>query len=277
MIRFGVRSARIGRHRIKEPIPCPSCKQTGLLNGITKGVYFHIMWIPFFGIGKERVISCHNCGAIYQEEHFPRKSRTEIHASIRKANHGRGLWRFSGLFLLGFVALCIGIFFAYVLIEESMQRERYRKSREQQQEVLAPKIHKEQWRNLLEKDLFVSVYFPKKEEDSISFLMNTCTSESSLINPETTAYLSRVEGENVLIVMEVEELNGMSEAMKEKLYQAVNQCMDEVLEGISYNRYLAIGRGGKLYLQQSPKGVAKNSLAEESDLLRAFYSNLLRD
>lgn len=64
MIFFGTNSSTIKNGQLRN-IKCPNCENDVTMNYTVFGKYVHIYWIPFFPIGRVKILECNSCKATY--------------------------------------------------------------------------------------------------------------------------------------------------------------------------------------------------------------------
>ena len=104
MIIFGLRATNIGTFEIKET-SCDYCNINDSQQISVFGKYFHIFWIPIFPIGKKTYSECTHCKKTIRKKEFSPEINKLYAANKNKAK--RPFWHWSGLILIGLIALAI--------------------------------------------------------------------------------------------------------------------------------------------------------------------------
>ena len=95
MIIYGTRSKHITSKKI--PATCTSCEQDDMYIAVY-GSYAHVMWIPFFPLGKRVYSYCGHCKNELESTAMPKELR--IKARDIKSKSTTPKWFFSGSILL---------------------------------------------------------------------------------------------------------------------------------------------------------------------------------
>jgi hypothetical protein len=72
MVLYGITSSEIQSGEIKN-IVCPHCKEGANMHYSIYGKYCHIYYIPFFPVGKEKILECNHCKASYYLKDLPQQ------------------------------------------------------------------------------------------------------------------------------------------------------------------------------------------------------------
>lgn len=102
MIIFGTRTKFL--NAVSTQHTCNHCN-TGKLNLVYTGSYFHIFWIPMFPLGKQGMTQCPHCKQTLTERELAPQSRTYL--NNQKGSAKRPLTHFSGLILIGVLVLAV--------------------------------------------------------------------------------------------------------------------------------------------------------------------------
>lgn len=102
MIIFGTRAKLLSA--IGTQHTCNHCN-TGKLNLVYTGRYFHIFWIPMFPLGKQGMTQCPHCKQTLTERELAPQSRSYLQS--QKGTVKTPLTHFSGLILFGVLILSV--------------------------------------------------------------------------------------------------------------------------------------------------------------------------
>lgn len=98
MIIFGTRTRVLTA--FSTPHNCSYCN-TGKLNLVYTGSYFHIFWIPIFPLGKRGMTECPHCKQVLTEREVGPQGRSYLHS--QKAAVKTPIMHFLGLILIGLI------------------------------------------------------------------------------------------------------------------------------------------------------------------------------
>ena len=96
MIIFGTRTKLLSA--VGTQHSCGHCN-TGKLNLVYTGSYFHIFWIPMFPLGKQGMTQCPHCKQTLTERELAPQSRSYVNS--QKGSAKTPLTYFSGLIIIG--------------------------------------------------------------------------------------------------------------------------------------------------------------------------------
>lgn len=102
MIIFGTRTKFLTAFGTQHT--CSHCN-TGKLNLVYTGSYFHIFWIPIFPLGKRGMTECPHCKQVLTEKEVGPQGRSYLHS--QKAGVKTPITHFFGLILIGVIILSV--------------------------------------------------------------------------------------------------------------------------------------------------------------------------
>lgn len=179
---YGTRASHLGSFQVKD-IPCPYCEHVENQNMSIFGRYAHIMWIPFFPVGKTQVAECTRCKRTYDKSDFSEKMRL-----ISKELKGRvksPVWMWAGLGIVGLLFLSSTLISALKTVDP---REA-----------------------MLNADLEVMTSETNADIDSVSYkidqMMTVIVNEE--LHPEDFRYISKVRGEKALVLLAIPDLDDL--------------------------------------------------------------------
>lgn len=108
MIIFGTRTKLLSA--VGTQHTCSHCN-TGKLNLVYTGSYFHIFWIPIFPLGKKGMTQCPHCKQTLTERELAPQSRSYVNS--QKSSAKTPLTHFSGLIIIGVLILSIFLINAF--------------------------------------------------------------------------------------------------------------------------------------------------------------------
>ena len=279
LIFFGTRSTKIQSQRVTGHTECPYCNSQNSFIATTFGTYFHIFWIPIITLGRRTVVECSHCKKTYDEKELPVNVKTALDRSLQEHPPKKALWHCLGCFvILGAIGLFL-ILLIYAIIFKAVKEDEFETYEDDfnYEEVVRDSTYtleadnSPEWDYQLRKDLLNTDYSPNIESDKYSYALKSCMDEPSLeLNEATTGYLSKISGTNFLIFVEAGELRNLSAKQKDKIYETINTCLDEILGGIEYQRYIGVFSSQKFYMVSTPDGFFKDEEADK-EKLKDFY------
>ncbi|MGS2727104.1 zinc-ribbon domain-containing protein [Psychroserpens sp. BH13MA-6] len=279
LIFFGTRSSRIQSQKVTSHTVCPHCESQNSFIATIFGTYFHIFWIPMFTLGKRTIVECSHCKKTYDEKELPESIRTALHKSLQDQPPKKAYWHCSGCFIILGASGLFLLLLIYALIFKAVKEddfvsddspydyeEVYTKDQTNYKTTNA-ETHAYQ----LKKDMLNTDYSPNIEKDKYSFALKLCLDAPSFgLDESTTGYFSKVSENKLLILVEIEELDVLTEPEKNKIYSKLNMCVDDILGGNTYQTYIGTFKNKTFTMLQTPEGVFKDDQAI-NELLLPFY------
>lgn len=280
LIFFGTRSTKIQSQKVKGHTECPYCNTQNSFIATTFGTYFHIFWIPIITLGRRTVVECSHCKKTYDEKELSVSAKTALDRSLQENPPKKALWHCLGCFvILGAVGLFI-LLLIYAIIFKEVREDDFKSYEDDfnYEEVVNDSTYIKEvntspkWDYQLRKDILNTDYSPNIESDKYSYALKSCMDEPSLeLNEATTGYLSKISGTDFLIFVEAGELRTLSAKQKDKIYEKINTCLDEILGGNAYQRYIGVFSNQKFYMVSTPDGIFKDKEADKEKLMD-FYT-----
>jgi len=104
---YGTKSSTI-KNGVINNVTCPHCETNTGMNYSVFGRYAHLYWIPFFPVGKVKILECKNCKSTYELKNLPILIRQKFN-SEQKINPAKTpITHFSILIIIG-ILVSIGI------------------------------------------------------------------------------------------------------------------------------------------------------------------------
>ncbi len=111
MIFYGSNSSNIQTGKIKN-VTCPHCTNNVDMNYSVYGRYSHIYWIPFFPIGKEKILECNSCKSSYHLKDLSEQINQKFQQAQDRNPAKTPVTHYSFSFLIG-IGIAIAIFFSF--------------------------------------------------------------------------------------------------------------------------------------------------------------------
>jgi hypothetical protein len=242
---YGTRASRLGSFQVKD-IPCPYCEHVENQNMSIFGRYAHIMWIPFFPVGKTQIAECTRCQRTYDKSDFSEKMHL-----IGKELKGRvksPLWMWAGLGIVGLFFLGSILFSAFKTVDPRDA--------------------------LLNADLEVMTSATNEKIDSISFkidqVMTMIVNEE--LHPEDFRYLSKVRGDKALVLLTIPDLDDLVPDERPQILELMETIAGDLEDLADKQVYYGImNHSASFKTTKTPeKGLENGSFDNRNNLL-AFY------
>jgi hypothetical protein len=243
MIIFGSRGSSLGSFKVPYS-KCDYCEEGNSQEISVFGKYAHVFWIPLFPIGKTAFSECTHCKRTLERSEFTPDLERLYQENKKQAK--RPWWHWLGL---GF----IGTLFLLGIVADLTTEEDPRKA-------------------MLQADESLMVSNPSMESDSISFKIKQIFDvfANDEIKPEDFKYLSKVEEDKALILVQIPKLRKVEKEARSEALEMVEMITDtqKDLEG----KELFIGVKGlvSMILIKTPTYEDNSRLALTSELYE-FY------
>ncbi|WP_020567404.1 hypothetical protein [Neolewinella persica] len=244
---YGTRAKHLGSFQVKE-IPCPYCEHTGDQNMSIFGRYAHVMWIPLFPIGKTPIAECVRCKRTYDSTEFSDKMHhigSELGGRVKPPT-----WMWAGLILIAGV-LVLGVVFS----------------------AIADRLPKDPRDEMLNQDIGAMMAEPMAEFDSTALTIDNMLTMFVVeeLQPETFTYLTKVRGDNALILVTIPNLELLENSARPEIMQTVEMIVASQEALNDKNKYYGImGAEARFMLVKTPIDSSYSTYANK-DLLYEFY------
>ncbi len=111
MIVYGTKGVSIQTGKVRN-ITCPHCSNNVEMNYSVFGRYAHVYWIPFFPIGREKILECNSCKSSYHLKDLPEPIKQKFQHDQDRNPAKTPVTHFSFLFVIG-ILFAIGAFFSF--------------------------------------------------------------------------------------------------------------------------------------------------------------------
>jgi zinc-ribbon family len=111
MIIYGSKGVSIQNGKVRN-VTCPHCTNNVEMNYSVFGRYAHVYWIPFFPIGKEKILECNSCKSSYHLKDLPEQIKQKFQQEQDRNPAKTPVTHFSFLILIG-IGVAIGTFFSF--------------------------------------------------------------------------------------------------------------------------------------------------------------------
>lgn len=242
---YGTRASHLGSFQVKD-IPCPYCEHVENQNMSIFGRYAHILWIPFFPIGKTQVAECTRCKRTYDKSDFSEKMRL-----ISKELKGRvksPLWNWVGLGIVGVLFLGSTLISAFKTVDPRDA--------------------------MLNADLEVMTSNTNETIDSVSYkidqMMTAIVNEE--LHPEDFRYISKVRGDKALVLVAIPDLDDLVPEERPQILELMETIADGQADLADKQVYYGImNHSARFKTTKTPnKGMNDGSFDNRDDLF-GFY------
>ncbi len=284
---FGTRSTKLQSQQILEHTQCPYCSTQNNFIVTTFGTYFHVFWIPMFSIGTKKIIECTHCKKTYSEKEVPEDIKEAMYKSLSENPPKKSYWHCAGCFVILAAMAMFFLLLIYALIFKAVKDtdntndstpienvDRYEENKEEDRIEKENKVVENfipEWEYQLLKDMRNTDYSPAIESNMYSYALKLCLDAPSLgLEDVSTGYFVKKSEDKMLILLESEILNKLSKEQKTTLYKKIDTCMDSILGGSVYKRYIGVFTEGAFAMVSNSEGVFTEAAAQK-DKLKKFY------
>lgn len=103
MVFYGTNSSTISKGQVRN-VKCPHCENEVTMSYTVFGKYAHIYWIPFFPVGKVKILECNSCKATYDLKDLDQKTKDKFKLELDRNPAKTPLRHFSAI---GIIALIV--------------------------------------------------------------------------------------------------------------------------------------------------------------------------
>jgi len=242
---YGTRASHLRSFQVKD-IPCPYCEHTENQNVSIFGRYAHVLWIPFFPVGKTQVAECTRCKRTYDKSDFSEKMRL-----ISKELKGRvssPKWMWSGLGIVGLLFLASSLIAAFKTVDP---REA-----------------------MLNADLDVMTENTSEKIDSISYGMDQMMTMfvNDELHPENFRYISKVRGDKALILLAIPDLDDLVPTERPQILELMETIAGNQQDLAGKQIYYGImNHAASFKLTKTPENGLKDGSFDKRANLFDFY------
>lgn len=242
---YGIRGKFLGNFQVKD-IPCPYCKEVENQNMSIFGRYAHVMWIPFFPIGKTPIAECTHCKRTYDKSEFSEKMHVIGRELGTRVSSPKWMW--SGVFIIA------GLILIGTIIDKT--------------KTIDPRDE------LLNADMNVMISETDETIDNVSFqldeLMTVIVNEEMF--PQDFSYLTKVRGDKSLTLVRIPELDNLETGERPAVLEMVEAIIGEHEKTIGKQHYIGIiNDSGRFLVTKTPEEGVKDSSFGNRDPIYAFY------
>ncbi|TXF88301.1 hypothetical protein FUA23_15080 [Neolewinella aurantiaca] len=242
---YGTRAKFLGNFQVKD-IPCPYCEQVENQNMSIFGRYAHIMWIPFFPIGKTPVAECTRCKRTYDSGEFSDKMHMigrELGSRVKSPK-----WMWSGVFIIA----------GFILISTIIDKTRTIDPREE----------------LLNADMRVMVTETDESIDAVSYQLDQVMTAvvSDEMKPQDFSFISKVRGDKSLTLVQIPELSNLERSERPQIVEMVEAIVSENEKTADTQQYIGIvNAAGQCILTKTPEEGLQDYSLSSSNPIYEFY------
>lgn len=242
---YGTRAKFLGNFQVKD-IPCPYCEEVEDQNMSIFGRYAHVMWIPFFPIGKTPVAECTRCKRTYDKSEFTDKMHMIGRELGTRVSSPKWMW--SGVFIIA------AIFLISTVIDKT--------------KTIDPRDE------MLNADMRVMVTETDEDIDNVSYqldeLMTVIVNEEMM--PEDFSFISKVRGDKSLTLIRIPELDNLESGERPAVLEMVEAIVTEHEKTSGKQHYIGIiNNSGRFLVTKTPEEGVKDSSFGSRDPIYAFY------
>lgn len=280
LIFFGTRSSKIHSNRITSNTECPHCNSQNSFIYSVYGTYFHIFWIPMFRLGRRTIVECSHCKKTYGEEELSESVRIALNKTLLEAPQKKAYWHCAGCFIiLGAIGLFV-LLLIYALIFKTVKEDDFDTYDDyyDNEEIIRENTntyendHSYDWKYQLKKNMLDTDYSPDITKDKYSYSLKLCLDAPSVgLEESTTGYFTHISENKIIILVEAEKIDVLSINQKNKVYEKINNCLDNILEDENHQRYIGVFNNKTFSILITPDGVFKDKDAEK-EKLQKFYT-----
>lgn len=261
-ILYGTRAPKLKERPIQGNTTCPHCQSKNSFIATTYGKYFHVFWIPFMPLFKTTLVECSHCKKTYDAKDLPPDIKGELERLNAQEPVKRPLWHGCGCLLFITLPIILTLFGGIIGLSSSSDDEGDKPQ----------DIRKE----YLDQDIDQANSSPTYESDSISYFIKNCVGVSIQgIDTERIKYLSRINGNKLLVILKVGDMKGVKKSSRKELVFAVEECIEYALDDSTVTEYyIGIDGNWNMLMTKTPfKADLGGNFADSDDLL-PFYDDI---
>lgn len=272
LIFFGSRSTKIKEGRLtKSPITCSHCDVQNTFRYTVFGGYFHVFFIPMFPLGKTTIIECSHCKKTYSEnDELP----IDIQNAIERQNEAdppkRPLWHGCGCLVI-FGPIIISLVFSILggvlnFVGGMFSSDSDDSSPSYIEEVVSAY-------DPFENDLKL-VTNEVSEDNPITSTLQGCISLSIQgIDTDDIKYYTKVNHNKILVILKVTDLGNIKRSSRRTIVEAVEECLNVILEDREYYYYIAVDGKWNLLMTKSPTDEDLGGSLASPEMIMPFYDD----
>ncbi len=243
MIIYGRKANHIGSFKVNGT-QCAHCHQVSTQRVSVFGLYAHIFWIPCFPMGKKAVAECMHCLRTIERRDFT--PELESVYTENKSLAKRPYWHWLGL----------GVFVTLVALIA----------------ITSETADEDPRRALLQADLEQLTATPSATEDSLSSTLKTFFTDfaNPAINPEEFEFMSRTEGDRLLVLAKIPDLKRVERDGREEVLEMIEMVIGifDSLEG--KEQYIGVHGRFNMMMIKTPTAQENGRIIVE-DPIYDFY------
>jgi hypothetical protein len=243
MIFYGSKASRMGDMHISGT-NCSFCGAQTNQHVSVFGKYAHLYWIPLFPIGKTAVAECSICKHTAPQKEFSGELRRKYEALNNDVK--RPVWHWSGLGIIGVLIIFFGFIKGTAEVDPRNE--------------------------LLNADLAQLSVNPTAETDSVSFKMQNLftTLVNEEIKPQEFEYLTKVEGDKVLILVKVPELKNVEKEARKEVIEMIEMVANTQETIKDKEKYIGVHGKYNMMMQKTAAGLESSNMIVPTALYE-FY------
>jgi len=224
---YGTRAKFLGNFQVKD-IPCPYCEEVENQNMSIFGRYAHVMWIPFFPIGKTPVAECTRCKRTYDKSEFSDKMHMIGRELGSRVSSPKWIW--SGVFIIAGLFLISSVF--------------------EMTKTVDPR------EELLTADMRAMITETDENIDNVSFqldqLMTAIVTDEMM--PQDFSFLSKVRGDKCLTLIRIPELDNLDPSERPAVLEMVDAILADHEKTAGKQQYIGIiNDSGRFVVTKTPE------------------------
>ena len=233
MIFYGSKASKLGDVNVSGTT-CSFCGADSNQHVSIFGKYAHLYWIPMFPIGKTAVSECHLCRHTAPQKEFPADLKQKYVAL--SGDIKRPAWHWSGLGIISVLILIFGFIRGTAEVDPRDE--------------------------LLKADIAQMSVNPTMETDSIAYKMKSLFTQfvNEEIKPEEFSYLTKVDGDKVLILAKIPELKNVEKSAREEVIEMVEMIANAQETIKDKEKFIGIHGKYNMMMQKTAAGLESSSI-----------------
>ena len=243
---YGTSAKNLGNFQVKD-IPCPYCEHIEPQNMSIFGRYAHLVWIPFFPVGKVAVAECTRCKRTYDKSEFPAKLKAA--SDTLKKEVGTPKWFWAGLMIMG-------ASFLFNIVSDALHVPDPREA-------------------MLNETITAMSTDPPQRFDSTSYMMDQLMTMMVVdeMRPNSFSYITKMDGDKALVLVNIPELDMLEKSVRPEVLEMVKTVTGNVESLKDKNIYYGILGNGTMMMTETPTSSFVNKAKASRAPIYAFYGS----
>lgn len=227
---YGTRASAVNQMRIDNTV-CGHCNETSSQTVTVFGKYAHILWIPFFPIGKIPVAECNNCKKTIPKEEFSSDLQAAYASEKSKIKspkkHWIGLMLVAAIFLFGRVS---------AMFSSNTPSTSYNGP------LSATALKSDYRAAYLETDMYSMTKTPLQASDSSAFLIKSFFDDflSDEVDKSIIEYYTRAQGDKHITLIRMPEYGRFQPEDRLSILEMVSTLLETQENIAEKDKYIGI-------------------------------------